>query len=170
MVGSMDFQRPSSLLDSADERTRVSIRRRLACEVQRILANSAEAQRRRHAAVAGARGRVRCEATVGARKRHDRRARVLQALAEECWRDPQGVGGLRSGKVENLAQRRTRADAAGPGTGACRACIQSSLLRSAATARRPAGPSDDRPSARSSAKRSKVTCRRSTGLFFTSRM
>ena len=30
-------------------------------------------------------------------------ARVLKALAEECWSDPQGVGGLRSGQVENLA-------------------------------------------------------------------
>ena len=28
---------------------------------------------------------------------------MLQALAEECWRDPQGVGRVRPGKLENLA-------------------------------------------------------------------
>ena len=71
MAASVDFQRPSSFLDLPDERARVAIRRRLVREVQRVLANSSEAQRRGHAAVAGACGRVRCQATIGARERHD---------------------------------------------------------------------------------------------------
>ena len=54
MAASVDFQCPSSLLDLADERARVAIRRRLVGEVQCVVAHSAEAQRRRHAAVAGA--------------------------------------------------------------------------------------------------------------------
>lgn len=41
---------------------------------------------------------------VGARERHDGRARLLEALAEECRRDPQSVCRLRSGQLENLAE------------------------------------------------------------------
>src|SRR5882724_11484216 len=54
--------------------------------------------------MAGTGGRVRCEATVGARERHDGRARMLEPFAKECWRDPQGVSRLRSGQLENLAE------------------------------------------------------------------
>ena len=77
MAASVDFQCPSRFLDLADECARVAIRRRVVGEVQCVLANSSEAQRRGHAAVAGACGRVRCQATIGARERHDgRRARA----------------------------------------------------------------------------------------------
>ena len=97
MAASVHLQCPSGLLDLTHECAALAIRGRLVREVQRVFANSSEAQRRGHAPMARASGRVRGQATIGARERHDGRARVLETLAEERWRGPQHVGSLRFG-------------------------------------------------------------------------
>jgi hypothetical protein len=57
-AASMDLEGPSRTLEPPDVRTRFSIRRRRACEVQRICANPSDAQRREHASVTTARRRI----------------------------------------------------------------------------------------------------------------
>ena len=161
----------SAHLASSTRRTlrlRFSIRRRFARKVSGSLANPSEAQRRGHSSVTCARGRVRCQPTMGARERHDGRSRLLQALTKERWSDPQYICRLRSGQLENLAEHvRQPVRPVQALEHAERQPIFTSLVNSDRSASE--GPSDDRPSSRSSANRSKVICICSTGLFFTSR-
>jgi hypothetical protein len=92
----MDLKCPTRVLGAANQLADLLIGRRLAGEVERVWTDAPEAKRRSHASMAGAGGAVRRETTVRPRKRFDRRAGVLQALAKQLCGYPQGLRGLRA--------------------------------------------------------------------------
>src|SRR5262245_13632696 len=94
VTGAMNLKRPSRLLGTPNELAGLLIRRRLLGEVVDLGIDAPEAKGRRYAAVARAGRIIRHEATVRARKHFDRRAGVLQTLAEQLRRDPKRLGGL----------------------------------------------------------------------------
>src|SRR5262245_21821041 len=104
MAGAVHFQRPARPLHAANEVASLLIGRRPLGKVECIWTNPSHADRSWHSPVTGTRRAVGCEAAVGARKRLDRRAGVLQPLTEQVWRDVQGLGGFGSGEIEDLAQ------------------------------------------------------------------
>lgn len=92
----MDLKRPSRLLDAANERTSLLIRRRLAGKVRSLGIDAAETKRCRNAAMARAGRALRREAAVRPSERFDRRTGVLEALAKELRGYLESGGALRA--------------------------------------------------------------------------
>jgi len=92
----MDLERPSRLLDPAHERAGLLIRRWMLGEVVGLWIDASEAKRRRYAAMTRAGRTIRHEAAVRPRKRFDRRAGMLQALAKRLRRYLERLGALGS--------------------------------------------------------------------------
>jgi hypothetical protein len=87
MTGSVNFDSPSCLLDLANEGANLLKGRTVGRKVEGIGSDSADTESLAHATVAGARSRVRSQATVTTRKRQDRFARVLKAFAKDIRGD-----------------------------------------------------------------------------------
>jgi len=103
-TGAMDLKRPSRVLGLANEGTSLLIGRWLFGEVGRVGTDAPETKRRWHASMARADRAVRGQPTVRPSECFDRRAGVLQTLAKQVGRYPQGFRGLRTREVQNLAE------------------------------------------------------------------
>jgi len=100
----MDLKCPSRVLGLANEGTSLLIGRWLFGEVGRVGTDAPKTKRRWHASMARANRAVRCEPTVRPSETFDRRAGVLQTLAEQVRRYSEGFRGLRTREVQDLAE------------------------------------------------------------------
>src|SRR5262245_31377372 len=103
-TGAMDLKCPSRVLGLANEGTSLLIGRWLFGEVGRFGTDAPETKRPWHASMARADRTVRGQPTICPSECFDRRAGVLQTLAEQVRRYSEGFRGLRTRDVQNLAE------------------------------------------------------------------